>query len=66
MSFFQRQPSGLVDPQEYMTIGKLMERLRLQSGVAGNSSLSTSGLQRIQEEREGGIGPETTGGAEHT
>ncbi|KAI9796929.1 MAG: hypothetical protein M1833_005875 [Piccolia ochrophora] len=29
MNFFQHQPSGLVDPQEYITIGKLMEKLRL-------------------------------------
>lgn len=29
MTFFQHQPSG-VDPQEYITMGKLMEKLKLQ------------------------------------
>jgi hypothetical protein len=32
MNFFQSQPNGFVEPQEYMTIGKLMEKLRLQQG----------------------------------
>jgi len=32
MTFFQHQPSGLVDPQEYITMGKLMEKLKLQQG----------------------------------
>jgi hypothetical protein len=30
MTFFKHQPSG-VDPQEYITMGKLMEKLKLQS-----------------------------------
>ncbi|KZF22206.1 hypothetical protein L228DRAFT_247834 [Xylona heveae TC161] len=30
MAYFQHQPSGFVDPQDYMTIGKLMEKLRIQ------------------------------------
>ncbi|KAF1816456.1 hypothetical protein P152DRAFT_446107 [Eremomyces bilateralis CBS 781.70] len=30
MQFFQHQPSGLVEPQEYVTIGKLMEKLKLR------------------------------------
>lgn len=35
MTFFQHQPSG-VDPQEYITMGKLMEKLKLQgSGLPG-------------------------------
>lgn len=32
MTFCQHQRSGLVDQQEYMAMGKLMEKLRLQSG----------------------------------
>lgn len=35
MTFFQHQPSG-VDPQEYITMGKLMEKLKLQgNGLPG-------------------------------
>jgi len=30
MNYFQSQPSGFVEPQDYMTIGKLMEKLKLQ------------------------------------
>lgn len=30
MTFFKHQPSG-VDPQEYITMGKLMEKLKLQN-----------------------------------
>jgi len=30
INYFQSQPSGFVEPQEYMTIGKLMEKLKLQ------------------------------------
>lgn len=30
IQFFQHQPSGLVEPQDYMTIGKLMEKLKLR------------------------------------
>ncbi|KAL9094603.1 MAG: hypothetical protein Q9165_003162 [Trypethelium subeluteriae] len=29
MDFFQHQPSGFVEPQEFVTIGKLMEKLRV-------------------------------------
>ena len=57
MAFFQRQPSGVVEPHEYMTIGKLMEKLRLQGGAPAPAppppQPPPSGLQRIQEEREG-------------
>ncbi|KAF2102151.1 CenpB-DNA-bind-domain-containing protein [Rhizodiscina lignyota] len=31
MNFFAQQPSGIVEPQEYMTMGKLMEKLKLHS-----------------------------------
>jgi hypothetical protein len=30
MNFFSTQPTGFVDPQEYVTIGKLMQKLDLQ------------------------------------
>ena len=33
MNFFQSQPSGAVDPQEYITMGKLMEKLKMQGSV---------------------------------
>ena len=44
MTFFQQQPSGLVDPQEYITMGKLMEKLKLQQG-----SGLPGGLHQIPE-----------------
>lgn len=31
MNFCQAQPSGFVEPQEYVTIGKLMEKLKLKA-----------------------------------
>ncbi len=43
MQFFHQQPSGSVDPQEYMTIGKLMEKLKLQGQTL------PGGLHRIPE-----------------
>ncbi|KAI9720802.1 MAG: hypothetical protein M1812_002641 [Candelaria pacifica] len=44
MTFCQHQRTGLVDQQEYMAMGKLMEKLRLQaSGLPG-------GLQCIPEQ----------------
>jgi hypothetical protein len=30
MNFFQHQPSGFVEPQEYVVMGKLMEKLKIQ------------------------------------
>jgi Tc5 transposase DNA-binding domain len=30
MNFFQHQPNGVVEPQEYMVMGKLMEKLNIQ------------------------------------
>lgn len=48
MTFFQQQPSGLVDPQEYITMGKLMEKLKLQQG----GSLP-GGLHQIPEHEMG-------------
>lgn len=46
MCFFQTQPSGFVEPQEYVTIGKLMEKLKLQRN--GDLGLP-GGMHRIQE-----------------
>ena len=46
MTFFRYQPSGLVDPHEYMTIGKLMEKLRCHGqGLPG-------GLHQIPEQEQ--------------
>ncbi|KAI9849455.1 MAG: hypothetical protein M1837_004075 [Sclerophora amabilis] len=51
MAFFRHQPSGYVDPQEYMTIGKLMEKLKLQGhGLPG-------GLHQIPEQDTMGHAP---------
>ncbi|KAI9884608.1 MAG: hypothetical protein M1823_003595 [Watsoniomyces obsoletus] len=50
MAFFQHQPSGMVDPQEFMTMGKLMEKLRLQ-GTSHGPSLP-GGLHQIPEQEE--------------
>ncbi len=46
MTFFQQQPSG-VDPQEYITMGKLMEKLKLQGGGL------PGGLHQIPEREMG-------------
>jgi len=48
MTFFQQQPSGLVDPQEYITMGKLMEKLKLQQGGG-----LPGGLHQIPEHEMG-------------
>ncbi|KAI9770109.1 MAG: hypothetical protein M1840_003559 [Geoglossum simile] len=44
ISFFSQQPSGFVDPQEYMTIGNLMKKLRLQGQAL------PGGLHQIPEQ----------------
>ncbi|KAH0541347.1 hypothetical protein FGG08_004185 [Glutinoglossum americanum] len=44
MTFFQQQPTGLVDPQEYMTIGNLMKKLKLQGQAL------PGGLHQIPEQ----------------
>lgn len=44
MNFFQGQPPGSVEPQDYMTIGKLMEKLKLRGG------LLPGGLHPIKEQ----------------
>ncbi|MCJ1230685.1 hypothetical protein MMC12_007359 [Toensbergia leucococca] len=52
MTFFQHQPSGVVDPQEYITMGKLMEKLKLQgTGLPGGMHSMDVG------DREGKMGP---------
>lgn len=46
MSFFQSQNAGfVVEPQEYVTIGKLMEKLRIKRG----SESLASGMRRASE-----------------
>jgi hypothetical protein len=45
MNFFQSQNAGfVVEPQEYVTIGKLMEKLRIK-----RSSESLSSMRRVSE-----------------
>lgn len=46
MTFFQQQHEDfVVEPQEYVTIGKLMEKLKLKR----NSESLPSGMRRISE-----------------
>ncbi|KAL3425988.1 centromere binding protein B [Phlyctema vagabunda] len=49
LTFFSQQPTGLVDQNEYMTVLKLTERLRLQSNNNNNNQLP-GGLHRIAEQ----------------
>jgi hypothetical protein len=49
MDFFQHQPSGFVEPQEFVTIGKLMEKLRLPRTSPGQEL--PGGLHRIPEQQ---------------
>lgn len=49
MTFFQSQPMGVVEPNEYMTMGKLMQKLELAQSPDGTPSLP-GGLHRIDEE----------------
>lgn len=35
LNFFQNQPSGAVDPQDFITMGKLMEKLKIEGGIGG-------------------------------
>jgi Tc5 transposase DNA-binding domain len=49
MTFFQSQPAGVVEPTEYMTMGKLMQKLELAQSPDGTPSLP-GGLHRIDEE----------------
>ncbi|KAL9111424.1 MAG: hypothetical protein Q9227_004101 [Pyrenula ochraceoflavens] len=35
-TFFQRQPVGVIDPEDYVTIGKLMEKLKLAHSPDGS------------------------------
>jgi hypothetical protein len=46
MSFFQHQPNGFVEPQDFVTIGKLMEKLKIQR----NGEHLPGGLHRILEQ----------------
>jgi hypothetical protein len=44
MNFFQHQPSGFVEPQEYVVMGKLMEKLKIQHRGGGEMP---GGMHRI-------------------
>lgn len=46
INFFQHQPQGFVEPQDFLTIGKLMEKLKLQR----NGEHLPGGLHRIPEQ----------------
>jgi hypothetical protein len=54
MSYFEHQPAGLA-AQEYLTIGKLMERLEIAKSQSGSLF---SGLPRIDEHED--IAPRVT------
>jgi hypothetical protein len=45
MSFFQHQPHGFVEPQEYAMIGKLMERLKIKRSTENLPSV----MRRVSE-----------------
>ena len=49
MHFFQHQPSGVVDPQEYITMGKLMEKLKVQGNV-GELPGGMHSIELVQKE----------------
>ena len=55
MNFFQHQPSGVVDPQEYITMGKLMEKLKVQGNMGelpgGMHSIELSAQAEISRKR---------------
>ncbi|KAF2183219.1 CenpB-DNA-bind-domain-containing protein [Zopfia rhizophila CBS 207.26] len=54
MSFFQQQPSGFVEPQEYVMIGKLMEKLKIKRN--SESLPSGMGMRRVSEPDFGTVG----------
>ena len=49
MTFFQSQPVGVVEPSEYVTMGRLMQKLEVVQSPDGTPSLP-GGLHRIDEE----------------
>ncbi|KAK8167562.1 hypothetical protein BC567DRAFT_15435 [Phyllosticta citribraziliensis] len=55
MSFFQHQPSGFVEPQEYVTIGKLMEKLRLQQQQQQRNNNNSGSMVVLGENLPGGL-----------
>jgi hypothetical protein len=44
MNFFQSQPTGVVEPQEYVVMGKLMEKLKIRRSRSGEMP---GGMHRI-------------------
>ena len=55
MTFCQRAPGGLVEPQEFIMMGKLMEKLRVRGGArAVRVGVVVEGRERERE--EGGRG----------
>ncbi|KAF2746674.1 hypothetical protein M011DRAFT_76258 [Sporormia fimetaria CBS 119925] len=56
MSFFQQQPQGFVEPQEYVMIGKLMEKLKIKRSTENLASIrhiADHELQRIGKAEAG-------------
>ena len=56
IQFFHHQPTGFVDPQEYYTMGKLMEKLKVHGGGGRAEAMSGLGMQFAgHEELPGGM-----------
>ena len=55
MQFFKHQPTGVVDAEEYMTMGKLMEKLKVQGNVGelpgGMHSIDFGGPKEMSRKR---------------
>lgn len=51
MSFLQHQPDGIVDAQEYITVGKLMEKLKIQGSI-GELPGGMHSIDLIQSQKE--------------
>ena len=51
MSFFQQQPDGIVDAQEYITMGKLMEKLKVQGSI-GELPGGMHSIDLVQSQKE--------------
>lgn len=47
MSFFQTQPTGFVEPQEYVMIGKLMEKLKIKRRASESDFNTISKIESL-------------------
>lgn len=48
MSFFQTQPTGFVEPQEYVMIGKLMEKLKIKRRASESDFNTISKIESLE------------------